>query len=299
MRKLFFVFIAIYLFASDLFSQELNCNVQIVSEKIPGSDKRIYETLRLSIWEFMNNRKWTNNVFKNEERIECSMLINLTERNNDEFSGTIQIQVRRPVYKTTYNTVLLNFIDKDFNIKYVESQPLDYNDNTFISNLTSVLAFYSYIIIGLDYDTFSLYGGMPFYEKAQAIVNSAQSIQEKGWKSFESMKNRYWILENLTNQNYKAFRESLYKYHRIGMDVMSEKNDNARQTIISCIDILQKLNREKPNLYIVQLFFTAKCDEIVNIFTQAPPMEKAQIIKMLNDVDPGNAGKYKGILTNK
>ncbi|MDD5572021.1 MAG: DUF4835 family protein, partial [Bacteroidales bacterium] len=227
MRNIFLTFV-LSLFALCIYAQELNCNVQIVSDKIPGSDKKIYETLRMSIWEFMNNRKWTNNIFKNEERIECSILINLTERNNDEFSGTIQIQVRRPVYKTTYNTVLLNFIDKDFNIKYVESQPLDYTDNTYISNLTSILAYYAYVIIGLDYDTFSLYGGTPFYEKAQAIINLTQSIQEKGWKSFESMKNRYWLLENLTNQNYKAFRESMYKYHRVGMDVMSEKADNAR-----------------------------------------------------------------------
>ncbi|MFA6925147.1 MAG: DUF4835 family protein, partial [Bacteroidales bacterium] len=213
MKKLFFVLIVNIVFIFNSFSQELNCNVQVVSDKIPGSDKKIYETLRLSIWEFMNNRKWTNNVFKNEERIECSILINLTERNNDVFNGTIQVQVRRPVFKTTYNTVLLNFIDKDFNIKYVESQPLDYTDNTYISNLTSILAFYSYLIIGLDYDTFSLYGGTPFYEKAQAIINLTQSTQDKGWKSFESTKNRYWILENLTNQNYKAFREHMYNYY--------------------------------------------------------------------------------------
>ena len=281
------------------FSQELNCSVQVVSDKIPGSDKRIYETLKIAIVEFMNNRKWTKNIFRPEERIECSMLVNLTSRDNDQFAGTIQLQLRRPVFKTSYNTVLLNFIDKDITFKYVESQPLDYTDNSFISNLTSILAYYAYVMVGMDYDSFSLYGGTTYYEKAQLIISSAQSQTDKGWKSFDGTKNRYWIIENLLNQSCAPFRESLYKYHRLGLDVMSDKVETGRQTITSCIEQLKKLNRDKPNLFILNLFFTAKVDELVNIYSGSNQVEKGEVVPMLNEVDPGNSTKYKNINTAK
>ncbi|HSH64921.1 MAG TPA: DUF4835 family protein, partial [Bacteroidia bacterium] len=183
--KKFFLFSVITLLINHLPAQELNCQVQITTQQISGTDKRIYDLMKTQIYEFMNNRKWTNETFRNEERIDCSILINITERlATDEFNATFQIQSRRPVFESSYNSVLLNFIDNDFHFKYTEGQQLDYSETTYLSNLTSILAFYANMVIGLDYDSFSLDGGTPYFQKALAIANNAQGSGEKGWKAF-------------------------------------------------------------------------------------------------------------------
>jgi len=279
------------------FSQEFNCNVQVMTPQIQGTDRSIYDNLRSSIYEFINNRAWTNYSYKIDERIECSILITINERiSQDEFKGTINLQLRRPIFNTSYNSVLFNYIDKDFQFKYIEFQNLDYSDNVFSSNLTSVLAYYCYIFLGLDFDSYALNGGTPYFEKAQNIVNLAQNIPEKGWKSFESQKNRYWLVENMLNSAYNSVRQANYKYHRLGLDIMYDNVENGRTAISEAIDLLKKAHREKPGLYSLQVFMEAKSDELVNIFSKAAPQDKARIISTLIEIDPSNAGKYQNLM---
>ena len=295
MRTLFFFVVVLFHF--HLMAQELNCSVQVVSPQISNSaDKKIFQTLQQSIFEFMNNRKWTNDVFQQDERIECSIVISITEKPSiDDFRGTIQVQARRPVYKSSYNSLVLNVLDKNFSFKYIEYQPLEFSDNLFMSNLTSVLAYYAYVIIGTDYDTYSLEGGTPYFQKAQAIVSNAQSASEKGWKSYEDTQNRYWIVENILNSTFNPLRECMYKYHRNGFDVMSEDLSGGRAVVLSSVESLKKVYESKPGSYSLTLFFLAKADELVNLFTPSEPAEKTRILAVVNEIDPANSAKYTKI----
>lgn len=283
--------------SSAVFSQELNCQISISSQKVQTSNHTIFQTLQTSVYEFMNNRKWTTYTYKVEERIECSILINVTNWNgSDEFKATIQVQSRRPVYNTSYNTVLLNYMDKDCDFTYIENEPLDFQITAHTSNLVSVLAYYAYIIIGLDQDSYGMLGGTQFFEKAQTVSGNAQSAKEKGWKAFESMRNRYWLVENLMNASNSSIREASYTYHRFGLDMMYDKIEQGRASITTSLETIRKLNREKPNLFILGLFMTTKVDELVNIFTQAPPNEKAKAVNLLKEIDPSNASRYDKIM---
>lgn len=297
-----FLFIAYCLLPTAMFSQELNCTVQVLSPQLQNSsasDKKILQTLQQSIFEFMNNRKWTNDIIQQDERIECSIVISVTEKLSvDEFKGTIQVQSRRPVFKSSYNSLLLNVLDKNFSFKYIEYQPLEFSESTFLSNLTSILAYYSYLIIGTDYDSFSMEGGSPYFQKAQTIVSNAQSVNEKGWKSFEDNQNRYWIIENIQNFTFKPMRECMYKYHRLGFDVMSEDLVTGRAAVLQSLELLKKVHEIKPGSYSMQLFFQAKADEIVNLFTPAEPAEKNKLIELVNTIDPANNTKYNRITEN-
>lgn len=300
MFKKILLVLGIFIFIIKLsFSQELNCIIQIQTPGIEGTDRKVYETLQTALYEFMNNRRWTNYTFTQDERIECSILITITEKiSTDEFKGTVQVQARRPIYKSSYNSTLLNYIDKDFSFKYVEMQPLDYSESTFTSNLTSVMAFWAYIIIGYDFDSFSEMGGTPFFETAQTVVNNAQNAKEAGWKAFENQKNRYWFVENLLNKTYKPIRESSYKYHRLGFDIMTINVDNARTAISESLELLKKASRERPGSLLLQQFFFVKSDELVNIYSEAPQMDKAKTVNILNEIDPANISKYKKILVS-
>lgn len=292
MKRLFTFAFCLLPFA--LLSQELNCSVQVVAPQLNNSaDKKIFQTLQESVFEFMNNRKWTNDVFQQDERIECSIVITITEKPSaDDFRGSIQVQSRRPVYKSSYNSLLLNILDKNIAFKYVEYQPLEFSENTFISNLPSILAFYAYIIIGADYDSYSMEGGTPYYQKAQTIVSNAQSTTEKGWKSSEDTQNRYWIVENLLNATFKPMRECSYKYHRLGFDAMAEDLPSGRAVALSSLELLKKVYETKPGSYSLTLFFLAKADEIVNLFMLAEPAEKTRVLALVNEIDPANNSKY-------
>jgi hypothetical protein len=225
------------------------------------------------------------------------MMITITERvSSDEFKARANIVLKRPVYKTSYNTDLLNLVDKDFDFNYVELEPLDYNDDAYTSNLTSMVAYYLYIMLAVDADSFTKFGGTPYYEKARAVVNSAQNSPNRGWKAFESQKNRYWLVENLMNNTYSAYREGLYSYHRLGLDLMSDNMDLGRSGISDCLEDVQKVNREKTGLYITQLFIDAKKDELINIYSQASPMDKTKAINALKEIDPANSSKYQQIM---
>lgn len=295
MRKLI-IFIFLLSFAGALNAQELNCKVQVLSQQVQGTDKRAFESMQTAIYEFMNNKKWTSESYKNNERIDCSILINITERTGDDFKGTLQIQSRRPVYKSSYNSVLLNYNDNDISFKYLENQPLEFNDNSYLSELTSILGYYAYLIIGLDYDSFALNGGTPYLQKALAVDNNAQNSSGKGWKAFDGDKNRYWLINNMLDASFIPLRECMYTYHRKGLDIMSDNKEAGRAVIMESIESLKKVHQIKPLSFSVQVFFNAKADEIINIFSGAFPDEKSKILNTLNEIDPTNSNKYLKIM---
>jgi len=281
-------------------AQELNCNVQVVTQQIQGTNKEIFQTLQAAVYEFVNTRTWTNNVYSYSERIECNILINLTDQiSSDEFKGTIQVQARRPVYNTTYNSTMFNFIDNNFHIRYVEYEPLEFNKTSYLSNLTSILAYYVYIIIGLDNDSFSFEGGSLCFEKAEAIVMNAQNAPFAGWKPYEGSgnKNRYWLIKNILDEEYSPVREFFYRYHRMGLDKLESATDEARIEIIEGLRLLQEVYRKKPDPYffLLQIIFDAKTDEFVNIFSESLTEEKGRVIKILKEIDPSNSRKYEKI----
>lgn len=279
-------------------AQELNCTVQILSSQIQSSDKRAFETLKKAIYEFMNTRKWTNDQFRAEERIECSILINITKWNKlDLWEGTMQVQVRRPIYNSSYNSRILNINDHDCIFTYLEYEPLEFSESTHISNLTSILAFYAYIILGIDYDSYSPNGGTVYFQKAQSVANNAQAAPEPGWKAFENnKKNKYNLVENILNEIYSPFRDCLYQYHLKGLDVMVDDVNSGRLTILESLENLMPIHIRQRSSYILQVLFDAKADEIVKLFTEAPPDEQARVIKLLNKIDPANTTKYAKII---
>lgn len=293
-------FLGIFLFSIfslSAFAQELNCTVSVISPQVQNTEKRIFETLQKDIREFMNSRSWTSDVFALEERIECSILITVSERiSADRYKATIQVQSSRPAYMTSYNSVMMNVNDQDFVFQYAENQALVFQENQHSSNLTSVLAFYAYMIIGYDYDSFSPKGGEPHFQKALQIVNNAQNEAEKGWKAFEGSRNRYWLIENMLNARLDEFRNVVYSYHREGLDVMQSDVQTGRKAITECIPKLKQLRLDQPNSYLLTSFFTAKTDELINVFKEAFPDVKTRVANDLMQMDPANANKYQAIV---
>ena len=298
MRGLILGILMVWNFA-PLFSQELNARIQISAQQIQGSvNKEVFRTLQKTLYEFVNNRRWSGHIYSPEERIECTFQINITEQiSSDNYRGTMQIQANRPVYGTNLNTVLLNLRDVDIQFQYVEHQALEFNETTHSNNLTAIIAYWSYVILGLDYDSFALYGGTEFFSKAENIVNNAQNAQEKGWKAFDGKKNRYWIIQNIMDSKYSKIREFTYQYHRQGLDRMAEKLTQGRSTIAESLKLLQKVYREKPSPYMpyLQLVFDAKADEFVNVFSEGPPDEINRAYNILVEINPANITKYKKI----
>ena len=290
------IFLAFLISFNHLQAQEIICNVRVLSNQIQSSDKQKFNTLQKAIREFVNNKKWTTEMFKSEERLECNIMINITEEvSTDEYKGTIQIQSSRPVFNTSYFSPLLNYIDNDFQFSYIEHQTLEFNENTHLSSLTSVISFYIYTLLALDYYTFSLDGGVSYMQKAQIIVNNAQSAPERGWKAFESNKNRYWIAEELLDAKYSAFTEAMYHYHRMGLDRMFEDPEKGRASVTESLELLRKVKRQNPTTFILQLFFDAKSSELANIYSDSFPDEKARAINLLTELDPSNISKYNKI----
>ncbi|GAB6279251.1 MAG: hypothetical protein STSR0006_12560 [Lentimicrobium sp.] len=294
----FGIFIGLLFLSMSAIGQELDCQISVSTRQVEGTDRQIYNTMQTALFEFMNNKRWTNYQFKLEERIECTILIQISDRiSTDEFKGSMNVMLRRPVYKSSYNSIMLNHIDKDIQFNYVEFESLDFQESAITSNLTALLAYYAYILIGLDFDSFTLYGGTPFYEKAQNIVNMAQNLPQKGWKSFESMRNRYWLVENLNNASYNNIRQFIYQYHRQGLDLMAENVDQGRTNIIESLELLRLAYRDKPNSFLLQLVFDAKRDEFINILTGAPDQDKVKAVNLLKEIDPANSTKYQTVLT--
>ena len=286
-----------------ILSQELNCNVQISAQKIQGSNRQVFETMQREIYEFMNNTVWTNHIYSYAERIDCNILINLTDQlSADEFRGTIQVQLRRPVFNTTYNTTLLNFIDNNLQFRYVEFQPLEFDPNTHRLNLVSVLAYYAYIILGFDYDSFSPLGGTEFFQIAEKIVTNAQNAPESGWKPYDGSRNRnrYWLVKNLLDNQYEGVRRFVYEYDINGLDRMESRLTEARNSMVESLRLIQEVHRRKPDpfMYLVQIVIEAKSDELVNIFSEAFPEEKSRVVQILTEIDPANKSKYERITSS-
>ncbi|MBF90996.1 MAG: DUF4835 domain-containing protein, partial [Flavobacteriales bacterium] len=249
--RLYFLF-CIIIYSCNVFAQDVYCNVRVASSQIQTTDRGAFNTLQKSIYEFLNNTKWTNDVFTTEERIECSVLINLTEQiSTDEYKGSIQIQSIRPIHNTSYYSSVFSVLDEDFRFRYIEHQALEFSKNSHLSNLTSVLAYYINIVVGLDYSTFSLEGGNPYFNNAQTIVSNAQTAPELGWKAYEGNKNRYWLVEELLDSKYFLFQEVLYNYHREGLDGMFDDPQIGREKITQSLELLRKLKRQHPSTYIL------------------------------------------------
>ncbi len=280
--------------------QEFRCNVSVSSSRVEGTYKQVFESMRTDIYEFMNNRKWSDNVFTTDERIECTIFIQITEQvSSDEFKGTIQVQMNRPIFNSSYNSPLLNIKDNDLQFRYVEFQPMEFDETSNSNPLTNILAYYANVILGFDYDTYSPLGGSVYFQKARDIVNRSQNAREKGWRAFEGNFNRFWLIENLTNKAYGPFRELLYRYHRLGLDVMAEKPDIGRSEIADALKNMQRVYRSKPDTYVNRIFFDAKSDELVNIFSKGSTDEKGRVMVILTECDPSNTGKYEKIMEQK
>ncbi|MBN4081649.1 DUF4835 family protein [bacterium AH-315-C07] len=293
MRFVFPIWILSVCFFSGSVAQELRCDIQITSPQIQSSDKQVFDKLEQAIFEFMNNRRWTNDVFKNEERIECSIMLNITDWDLvAAYLATVTIQSSRPVYGTTYNTTIINLQDDNWSFLYTADQPLEFTITDNLSNLTSMLAYYAYLIIGMDYDTFSSEGGTPQFQKAQTIVENVQSSAASGWKPFENMRNRYWIIESLLTPDFKPLRSLSYKYHRLGLDKMKENVEEPRKIILKGLQDLKSVHIKQPGSYLMQLFFDAKSIEIVDLYSLALPKEKQDAFKILTKIDAAHALDY-------
>ena len=283
-----------------IFSQELNCNVQVSAQKVQGSNRTVFENMQRDIYEFMNNTVWTNHVYSYAERIDCNILININDQiSADEFNGTIQIQLRRPVFNTTYNSTVLNFIDNSFRFRYVEFQPLEFDPSTHRSSLVSVLAFYTYIILGFDYDSFSPKGGTEYFRMAEKIVTNAQNAPEPGWKPYDGSRNRnrYWLVKNLLDDEYSQARQFIYEYNINGLDRMESRTSEARASMVESLRLIQEVYRRKPDpfMYLIQIIVDARSDELINIFSESFPEEKSRVVQILTEVDPANKAKYEKI----
>jgi len=299
MRNLIFLLFSLF-FIPSVFAQELNCEVQILTPQLQMTDPAIFKTLEGAMQEFMNNRKWTDDAFQPIERIDCKLIITISkELSNDHFLATANIQSSRPVFNSDYQSVMLNYADKDWDMSYSAYQPLEFNENANLSNITSMLAFYAYIIIGLDYDSFSEKGGDPYFLKAQSIVTNSSNVAQKGWKAFDGTRNRYWLIENLTNSKYDAFRKAYYQYHFAGLDHMYDNRNSATGEILKALYTIEKVYDRDPNIMIIQLFFNAKSDELVEIIRGASQSEKIKAVNLLSKLDAGNSEKYRNILKNR
>ena len=301
MKKIISILFLLYL-GQQVFSQELRCNISVNASKITGANKNIFRTMQMDLYDFINNRKWTNHNYNNSERIECSINIQLNKQySSDEYDGIITVQSKRTAYNSSYKSTILNIRDENFRFTYQEFQAIEFNENANKDNLTSVLAYYVYVILGFDYDTYSLNGGTEYFEKARKIVNESQNFPSsyRGWKAFESDYNRYWLVDNLLNASYTDFRECMYVYHRKGLDAMSESVDAGRAEIAESLKFIQKIFRARSRLYITQIFFDSKSTELVNIFSKSYPDEQNRVIKILSECDPSNATKYEAMADAK
>lgn len=286
---------------SEIRAQELQAKLTVNSARIGTQvDKKIFSTLQSSLNNFLNSRKWTKENFQPSEKIVCNFLLMLTQVENNVFTATLTIQAARPVFNSSYETPLINFIDENVSFRYVEYQPIEFNENRVsgsdpaAANLTALLAFYVNIIIGLDFDSFSLRGGDTYFQKAQNIVNNAPDGRDIiGWRAFDGQRNRYWLIENLTNSRYTIVHDALYSYYRLGMDHMYDNETEARVAILNTLNFFGNVNKETPNAMIIPFFFLGKSSELIKIFKKAPLEEKSRALELLSRLDITNSNAYK------
>lgn len=283
-------------------AQELSCRVQVNHSQISGVSRQIFENMQKDISQFMNTHKWGNYVFENNERIKCSFLINISSYSGNRYTATLQIVSNRPVFESSYESPILNYKEQDnlFDFEYIENQNLEFNENRHGSNLTAVLAYYAYIIIGMDFDTFLMEGGTAFFQKAQKIVNNAQGSQNKGWKAYEARKqdNRYFLVKNLLDSRNGAARRAMYRYHRQGLDVMGNRLEAGRAEIAESLRYFQKVHRLDPNLFLLRIIMDAKSKELIKIFSGSFAAEKTKVSNILKEIDPARIKDYERLVKN-
>lgn len=285
---------------SQASAQDLNARVQVLSPQVQNTNKRGLDVLEKAISDFLNNRTWSANEVMPQERIDCSFVITInTWDGSSNFTAQAQIISTRPVYNTSYNSPVLSIADDHFDFSYTEGQLMDYSDQQFMSNLTSLLAYYAYIIVGLDADTFSLNGGTPFYAAAQQIVNYSQNTGFNGWRSMEGTNNRFWLVNNLQDRRYQPIRDFLYSFYLDGLDKMADNTQEARKTVLDLLPMLQKVDRLAQGAVFNQVFFTAKSDELVGICSGLAPQERVQAYNILAEVDPANTNKYESLRNSR
>ena len=276
-------------------SQELNAQVIVNSDLVNQTNQQIFKTLERSLKEFINTQVWTDEVFLNQEKITCSFVFNLSAYSNDQFEATLQVQSERPVYQTNYDSPVLNFLDKDITFSYQEFQPLFFNESSFESNLISLISFYAYVIIGLDADTFLQNGGNQYFEKARQVVNLAQSSVRKGWKPGDGLRNRFWLIDSLRSNTFKEYRQTMYNYHRSGLDKMTNDPIAGKKALMLSIQDLEPLFQRRPNAFLLQLFFDAKVEEIVNLFQEGPKIDFKKTEDILKKIAPFFGSRWKQI----
>ena len=279
-------------------SQELNCKVTINADQIQTTERAVFKDMERAIANFMNTRKWTNDAYKNNERISCAIFLNISKMPTiGVFSANAQITVARPVYNSNYQTVLLNFADRDWEFEYLESQPMEYNDNTYINSLTSMLAYYAYIILAMDYDSFAELGGAPFIQKALVVVNNAQPSGKPGWAAIGSTRNRYSLLENMNNSQMLDLRKNTYSYHRLALDIFDKNPDQGREKILETLKNIKRIWTIYPNSIAIISFFDAKATELTRIFSEGNLSVRREAFDILTTVDP-KRDIYQGIIGN-
>ena len=301
MRKLNLLFIAMGI-AGSLTAQELQSKVTVVSNRVGNNvSQNVFRTLQTALNNLVNNRKWTSDNFLANEKIECNFLLNLESTNDiNVYNASLTIQAARPVFNSSYLSPIINFQDENISFKYVEFQQLEFNENRVsgsdaqASNLTAVFAYYIYMILGFDYDSFASRGGDVFFQKAQNIVNNAPDGRNiSGWKAFDGTRNRYWLVENMLNSRYTIMHDVYYNYYRMGMDKLYEDEKTARTEVLNVLNLLNNFNTDNPNKMITQFFFQGKSTELIKLFSKAPQQDKARASELLQKLDITNATKYK------
>jgi hypothetical protein len=285
----------VFLYTTVTFSQELNCTVNVIAQQTGNDNNVVFKTLEKQLMEFINNTKWAEKTFGLEERINCSMVINVREYSNDRFSASLQVSSSRPIYNSTYSSPVYNYNDKDFNFQYLEFQNLVYNPIQFESNLMSVLSFHVYMILGMDGDSFSLNGGDEYLKQAQTIANYSQQLNGQGWKLEDGLQSRFALIDNLMSPTFKEMRSAMYNYHIEGLDRMSESTKNAKSQVISSLSELQKVHRRRPNSYLMRVFFDAKSDEIMDVLSGGPSVNITEAMDILNRIAPMHSQKWRNI----
>lgn len=277
------------------YGQELNAQFVVNADLVNQTNQQIFETLERSLNEFINSQSWSNQDFFPQEKITCSFVLNLSSYNASKFEGTLQIQSQRTIFDSNYDSPLLNFLDKDISFTYQEFQPLFFSPASFESNLVSLISFYAYIIMGINADSLRFKGGDPYFEQAQRIVNLSQQSGALGWKQNDSNRNRFWLSDTMRSNTFREYREALYTYHRKGLDLMTEKPSEAKKNIISALLPLENLYDRRPNAMLLQMFFDAKADEIVNLFSDGPEVDFDRASKMLKKIAPFYQPQWKQI----
>ncbi len=300
--------IALLAYGATSHAQELNCTVKVMSDGIQGQgqDKEVFRSMQQAIADFMNTRKWTNDQYAPQEKINCNILINVTQTLpgvQNGFAATITIQSSRPVYNSSYASQLVKHVDKDVQFSYNQFQPLEFNDNrvvgnnAYVSNLPAVLAYYAYLVIAFDYESFAPKGGQEYFKKAQNIVNNApeQGKTISGWKAVEGNHNRYWIVDQVLNPRFQALRSVWYSMHRDALDNMYKDPAESQKTILNSINTLSQLQKENPGSILLQFFFNAKSDEFASVIAQQPEANRGLYITMIGQIDVPNAQKYNSL----